>query len=312
MPSLAAAGDEVRRRSAAEVGELWRGLALAHPDDGSDSIRERIQSTLTQDQLAKGSVFKDLDLPQIALREMLLMCGKGASVARSLHDIHASGRYTIAAFNAFHGSLFAARTLVAIFGVFTLSNVQVGGRNINLLVDIFPWLGAVDQRKKFVRAHGQGIGLYRAMEVKHRVEHRNVWALLSRIFIVAEMTSLTAAERKKIASFEYRFLSLPRNSFIYDGPAWTWKHDRSALVGRCFGLRPSIPLVELLELAEIEDYPEFLVSAALFSVVERLLREMFPGQFTEEGEQEAVLPGLLFGQRGRDETCSQPPLLYVR
>jgi hypothetical protein len=84
--TILAASDDVRRRSTEDVGPLWRELALQKVwgETGSFvSIRERIESTLSYDELSRTVIFEDEDIRQIALLELLGIAAKAAHLTVS-------------------------------------------------------------------------------------------------------------------------------------------------------------------------------------------------------------------------------------
>src|SRR5437868_5500095 len=116
--TVQAAADEVRRRSLSDVGALWREVELRRvwgDAVSAQSIRDRLESTLSYDQVTKTGILEDEDLRQIALLELLAISAKAAHLTRALDRMHSAGHYTISAFNAFHGSLFCAKALMASF-----------------------------------------------------------------------------------------------------------------------------------------------------------------------------------------------------
>jgi hypothetical protein len=313
--TIESAADEVRRRSLEDVialwgthdiQSLWKNASL-----GSD-IRERLQTTAGVFDIGRGSIFRDQDLKQIALTELLLVCAKAAHFTRALQRTHAAGHYTVSAFNAFHGTLFLARAILGIFGVF-LMTCNVGGKSFNCLVDLFPWLGTVDYKKQFRKKHGQGLDLFGVHPVKRKIESQDIWKVFSRVMRVGSLPALTEAEKLKLHSFDYALLSRQRNQFVYHGPAWTWPSDRVEQISRSFDASVnSLGFVDLLELAETEDFPEFILDAALFYILETCLTRVFSSDFDQANSGTALLPLLLFGAESRDAVYSQAPLVFLK
>ncbi|MCZ7595015.1 MAG: hypothetical protein M5U16_08925 [Hyphomicrobium sp.] len=250
-------------------------------------------------------MFEDQDIRQVAMAELLCIVAKAAHLTRSLQSSHASGHYTVSAFNGFHGCLFSARALMGLFGVFLVA-CDYKGREVNGLIDVFPWLGAVDQAKKFRKVHGGSNDLFYFRSFKPRIKSQDIWAVLARILRIVSMESVSDAERRKLQSFEYRRLSGPRNLFVYQGPQWTWSYDRVFEASRYF--EPSIrgwDMVALLELAETEDFPEYILNGILFSTVEKALLEAFPH------DAKGVISTLLFGVSPRESCYAKPPLSFL-
>jgi hypothetical protein len=314
--TIEAAADEVRLRSINDVALLWREVEFPSAWGSTASphtLREYVQSTRSQEQAANGGIFADEDARDIALSEMLAIVAKAAHLTRALQSAHSAGHYTVSAFNGFHGCLFSARALMACFGVFVFS-CNYAGKTVNCFIDIFPWLGSIDYAKKFRKDNGASHNFVRLRSFKRKLESQDIWKVLVRILRIATMDCLTKTEQLKLQSFDYGRLAKQRNALVYQGPVWTWPLDILFEVSRYF--EPGSynqDIVTLLELAETEDYPEYILNGLLFAVLERVLLTLFPdqaaGKVAEEGK---VISSLLFGASPRASYYARPPLSFLR
>jgi hypothetical protein len=226
--------DNIRQRDWDDVLSLW--IESGHGFDTADfmktSLDVAIESVLSPTSLAGNRLeIIEFDQRTTFLSELVFANVKANHAVISAALRIAEGRSTWGTTDAYHASMLLMRSILAAFGVFVC---RIHERNV--LVDTFPWLGRIDERKKFAKAHRNWKRCASVISSTTKdFTQTDLFSLFKRILNISVVSTKIWPEVviQNIIATDKAHFSASRNKLIYSSRFWFNYDD---LLGECLSL----------------------------------------------------------------------------
>ncbi len=226
--------DNIRQRDWDDLLNLWAefGDGFDTADYMGTSLEAVVESVLSPLSIS-GNQFEIIELDQRGpfLRELVFTNLKANHAVISAALRIGGGRPTWGATDAYHASMLIMRSILAAFGVFIC---RIHERNV--LVDAFPWLGRVDERKKFAKKHRNWKRSASVISsIARDFTQTDLFVVFKRVLNISVVPTRIWPEVvvKNIIATDKTHFSAARNKLIYSSRFW-FNHDD--LLGECLSL----------------------------------------------------------------------------
>lgn len=282
----------IKKLSHREWPELRRGWRAAHEeyDDIGKPPPVSVQQLLEYKSslLIVSGTSKEvtIDLPELrstAIRESIYLAHKAGALFRSLdRDIGAKDS-TYPELTAYTGSLFLAKAICMLFGIW-ISSKQVNSSQ--WIVDCFSFDGRGGPSIKAIKLGGKQVG------------HEEIWSLLQRIFRTIAQSPVDAELIPFITSLEPRDFARLRNRVQYDNCVWLYDDLHANALFDMSWIKPFNKDVYInTSPDDVEAHFGVVVFLMLFRAFKRVLSDLGGGLSCLDAEIDVLTANMLSGEQ---------------
>lgn len=226
--------DNIRKRDWTDVLDRWSefGISFDTAHYLSASLEQTIESGLSAQLVAGNEIqISEFDQRLPFLSELVFSQIKANHAFMCAIQQIAAGNATWGVTDAYHASMLLMRSILAAFGVFIC---RVHDRNV--LVDTFPWMGRIDEQRKFKKQHRNWERCAAVISCTSKdFRQADLFSLFQRVLNISTVPTHVWPEViiRNIISTHKTHFSSSRNQLIYGSRFWFHPDD---LMGECLSL----------------------------------------------------------------------------
>jgi hypothetical protein len=227
--------ENIRKRDWADVLDQWAefGAEFDTARYLRGSLERSIESLSSADALAGNNVcVVEFEQRVTFLSELVFSQVKSNHAFICAIQRIKEGNATWGVTDAYHAAMLLMRSILAAFGVFICR-----AYNRMVLVDAFPWLGRLDEEKKFKKQHKNWKRCAAVISsVSRDFTQTDLYGLFQRVITISTVPPEVWPEIvvQNILNTEKTHFSSSRNQLIYGSRFWFNPDD---LLGECLSLR---------------------------------------------------------------------------
>jgi hypothetical protein len=196
------------------------------------SLEQTVEAAVTPTSLAGNNThILELDQRVPFVSELVFSQVKANHALVCASQRITSGHATWGVTDAYHASMLLMRSILAAFGVFVC---RVHERSV--LVDAFPWLGRLDDQKKFKKKHANWKNCAAVISCTSKnLEQADLYGLFQRVLNISTVPTNVWPEVvvQNILHTQKAHFSHSRNQLIYGSRFWFNPDD---ILGECLSL----------------------------------------------------------------------------
>jgi hypothetical protein len=226
--------DNIRTRDWSDLLDLWADFGTGFDTSQylQSSLEQTIEATVAESELAGNNVnFREFDQRTPFVSELVFSQVKANHAFMCAAQRITSGNATWGVTDAYHASMLLMRSILAAFGIFVC---RIHERSV--IVDTFPWLGRVDDQKRFKKKHRNWKKNAAIISCTSKnLEQADLYALFQRVLNISTVPTNVWPEVlvQNILKTQKLHFSLSRNQLMYGSRFWFNLDD---LLGECLSL----------------------------------------------------------------------------